>query len=89
MFYTVLSFTYRSWWGGDVGDDDEGHDQGGDDVGDDDVGQHQGDDDVGDDNVGQHGGGDGRRAGGGRAASYDVSEKISPLLSNQTFFFLL
>jgi len=23
MFYTVLSFTYRSWWGGDVGDDDE------------------------------------------------------------------
>ena len=75
MFYTVLSFTYRSWWGGDVGDDDEGHDQGGDDVGDADVGQHSG--------------GDGRRSGGGRAASYDVSEKISPLLSNQTFFFLL
>ena len=62
MFYTVLSFTYRSWWGGDVGDDDEGHDQGG--------------DDVGDADVGQHGGGDGRRAGGGRAASYDVSEKL-------------
>ena len=54
MFYTVLSFTYRSWWGGDVGDDDEGHDQGGDDVGDADVGQHSG--------------GDGRRAGGGRQA---------------------
>ena len=55
MFYTVLSFTYRSWWGGDVGDDDEGHDQGG--------------DDVGDADVGQHGGGDGRRAGGGRQAT--------------------
>ena len=54
MFYTVLSFTYRSWWGGDVGDDDEGHDQVGDDVGDADVGQHSG--------------GDGRRSGGGRQA---------------------
>ena len=62
MFYTVLSFTYRSWWGGDVGDDDEGHDQGG--------------DDVGDDDVGQHGGGDGRRAGGGRQATMYLKKLV-------------
>ena len=82
MFYTVLSFTYRSWWGGDVGDDDEGRDRGGDEdvVGDDDgkrgdVGRHQHDDgdgrrgDVGGQQQ-QHGG-DGTRGGevGGKLRS--------------------